>query len=111
MNVIFKEENDKMKKKISVSFAVSEHTKILIDKLAHDKNISKSKLIEDVVLDYFDSKKDDLVIEKMNENVEEMKQNFKDLNYKTGLILEKIGDFDEKKMVEQFVKKFQEMGE
>jgi hypothetical protein len=46
-----------MKKKISVSFAVSEHTKILIDKLAHDKNISKSKLIEDVVLDYFDSKK------------------------------------------------------
>jgi hypothetical protein len=40
-----------------------------------------------------------------------MKQNFKDLNYKTGLILEKIGDFDEKKMVEQFVKKFQEMGE
>lgn len=100
-----------MKKKIRGSFTISEHTKILIDKLSHDKNISKSELIERIVLDYFDSKKDDLLIEKMNENVEELKQNFKDLNYKTGLILDKIGDFDNKKMVEEFVKKFQEMGE
>ena len=87
-----------MKKKTKVSFTISEHTKILIDKLARDKNLSKSKLIEEIIFDYFDSKKDDLLIEKMNDTIEELHKDFKDLNYKTRLIIDKISDFNIKNL-------------
>lgn len=111
-----------MKKKINIGFTVSESVKMIFDKLAKDKNLSKSELAEQIILSYFDSKKEQILLEKVDEGVEKIDEqlknlnessfkNFEKINHKLDIILSSFENFSEEKMVKLFVKKFQEMGD
>ena len=110
-----------MKKKINIGFTVSEHIKTIFDKLARDRNLSKSELAEQIILSYFDSKKEQILLEKIEETIQksyeelqnlnaETVKNFKDFSYKLDLIIDKLSDFDVKKLAKEFAKEFQNLG-
>ncbi|MHB1680824.1 MAG: hypothetical protein ACYCTB_10030 [bacterium] len=110
-----------MKKKIVISFSVSEHVKMIFNKLASDKNMSKSELIERIILDYFDSKKDDLLAAAVQDNLENLdlkiskidtvlSKNFKDSDYKIDLILDKISNFNEQKLATNVINEMKKLG-
>ena len=111
-----------MKKKINIGFTVSESVKMIFDKLAKDKNLSKSELAEQIILSYFDSKKEQILLEKVDEVVvkidEQLKnlnetsfKNFEKINHKLDIILSSFENFSEEKMVKIFIQKFKEMGD
>ena len=98
-----------MKKKINIGFTISEHVKMIFEKLARDRNLSKSELAEQIILSYFDSKKEQILIEKMDDTIQKINEefqnlhaetvkNFKDCNYKLDLIIDKLGDFELKNL-------------
>ncbi|MHB8231953.1 MAG: ribbon-helix-helix protein, CopG family [bacterium] len=98
-----------MNKKIRVDFTISKPTKMVFDKLAADKNMSKSELIERIIIDYFDSKKDDLMIRKIQDDLENLRQDLKDLIYKNEIILNGLSRFNEEKLAVEVIKKMQKM--
>ncbi len=98
-----------MNKKVRVDFTISKPTKMVFDKLANDKNMSKSELIERIIIDYFDSKKDDLMIRKIQDDLENLRQDLKDLIYKNEIILNGLSKFDEEKLAVEVIKKMQKI--
>ena len=106
-----------MKKKINIGFTISEHVKMIFEKLARDRNLSKSELAEQIILSYFDAKKEEILLEKIDDTIQKLDEefqnlsvetvkNFKDCNYKLDLIIDKLGDFELKKLAKEFAKEF-----
>ena len=92
-----------MRTKIQINVAISERSKLLLDKIARDKKITKSALIEQLIIDYFDEKKDKLALERI-ENLEKMAiENDNVINSKIDAILEKVSDFDVEKVLRKFI--------
>ena len=88
-----------MGKKIKVNLTIAEHLKLLLERLAQDKKISKSKLIEQLLIDYFDEKKDGIFLEKIDGSIREIKQQNK-------LILSLIDKIDVEKIIKETIEEF-----
>ena len=92
-----------MRTKIQINVAISERSKLLLDKIARDKKITKSALIEQLIIDYFDEKKDKLALERI-ENLEKMAiENDSVIDTKIDAILERVSNFDVEKVLKKFI--------
>ena len=96
-----------MNKKIRMDLSFSEHSKLLLEKLAKDKKISKSEFLERLIVDYFDEKKDALVFERIENKIEKLEKKLREndeiIDDKIDAILERVSNFDVEKALKKFI--------
>lgn len=107
-----------MKKKINVGFTISENVKLNFEKLARDRNLSKSELAEHIILSYFDSKKEQIlqekiedVIQKLDEKkdsifLEKIDESIREIKQQNKLILSLIDKTDVEKIIKETIEEF-----
>ena len=102
-----------MNKKFRMDLSFSEHSKLLLEKLAKDKKISKSEFLERLIVDYFDEKKDALVFERIENKIEKLEKKLREndeiIDDKIDAILERVSNFDAEKILKKFIETMKDL--
>ena len=100
-------------KKTVLSFRLNEYSKMLLNKLSGDKKITKSALLEQLIYDYFDDKKDALVFERIENKIEKLEKKLREndeiIDDKIDAILERVSNFDAEKILKKFIETMKDL--